>query len=273
MHSRIPSLFIALLLGSSAAEAAEIRFRSQAPIAGSIVLLGDVADIQDADAEVAQRLRRLELFPSPAAGRTQTLRATEIRQLLQLHGVDARQNQFSGAGTIALTHRPVPRSTARTVTDARPASATAAPADRVVVARRPILAGEFVTAGDVELRASDIQLAAGQELRSLNDVLGREALRGFSEGQPLDRRLLRKPILVSRGQAVVVVAKAAGVEVRTTGRALEDGTHGDLVLIETLDTKQRYSGIVTGWQSAEVLASTRTVSDPPPASARITSRR
>ena len=57
-------------------------------------------------------------------------------------------------------------------------------------------------------------------------------------------------------------AKVSGVEARTTARALEDGSEGDVILLESLETRQRYSAIVSGMQQAEVLAAGTTVSDP-----------
>jgi flagella basal body P-ring formation protein FlgA len=132
----------------------------------------------------------------------------------------------------------------------------------VVCVVRPIAVGDMVREIDVELRSADQTGLNGQPVHTLDEVVGRQATRDFASGHVLDARFLRKPVLVTRGQAVAVVAKAAGVRAKTTARALEDGTQGDLILVESIDTKQRYSAIVTGTQQAEVLATGATVADP-----------
>ena len=104
LRSRITLFFLTMLAGSLSAESAEIQFKPQADVRGSLVLLGDVAQIQDPDAKQVDTLRRIELFPSPARGRSRTVTDVEIRQLLQLHGVSTTEHRFVGAESVRIAY-------------------------------------------------------------------------------------------------------------------------------------------------------------------------
>jgi hypothetical protein len=67
------------------------------------VTLGDVADVRDADAEVAARLTKIVLAPSPAAGNLLRLEFDAIRSRLQAQGIDVARTEFGGATCVVVT--------------------------------------------------------------------------------------------------------------------------------------------------------------------------
>ena len=66
---------------------------------------------------------------------------------------------------------------------------------------------------------------------------------------------------VSMSKPVTVFALATGVRVRTTAKSLGQGSKGDLIMLESLENRQRFSARITGFQRAEVFASGVRVSD------------
>lgn len=122
----------------------------------------------------------------------------------------------------------------------------------VVVASRPIRKGEVVRASDVDLQPASSQVQTA--VYRLEEVLGKETTRAVATGQVVDAGYVRAPILVQRGEVVRVVAKAAGIKVRTNGRAMQDGSQGDLVEVQPLEGKQRYTARVVNYQEVEVYA-------------------
>ena len=251
MKYRVTLFFLSLLAGSSAGGAAEIQFKSQAEVRGSLVLLSDIANIQDSDTQLVESLKRIELFPSPANGRLRIVRDVEIRQLLQLHGVRTADHRFSGAESVQIGHAKMPP---KVTTVAAVSNNTTKSERPVVVAKHPITVGTVIRALDVELKVPDRPAATGAATESADSVVGHEATRSYTPGQVIDPRSLRKPILVRRGEAVAVVAKAAGVRVRTTAKALADGALGDLLPVEA-ENREKYTAVVTGSRQAEVFAS------------------
>lgn len=78
----------------------QIFLRKEAKVAGSIVRLGDVAEIVGGSLAEKSKLNKLELFPvDPQAS---VLTAAQIREELTLAGVDLLRWRLSGASTVAL---------------------------------------------------------------------------------------------------------------------------------------------------------------------------
>jgi flagella basal body P-ring formation protein FlgA len=72
---------------------------------------------------------------------------------------------------------------------------------------------------------------------------------------------------VRRNETIMVISRAAGVQVRTNAKAIEDGAKGDSIVVEELEGKvrHRYNARVSGFQEAEIFAGvTNVVSNPQP---------
>jgi flagella basal body P-ring formation protein FlgA len=61
-------------------------------------------------------------------------------------------------------------------------------------------------------------------------------------------------VLVKRGEVITISSQAGGIRVRTTARAREDGARGDLVQVESLETRERFEVRVVGPREAAVFA-------------------
>ena len=123
-----------------------------------------------------------------------------------------------------------------------------------VIAVRTVSRGAVVQASDVKLERPRPGVNLGDYCDRLEDVVGREATRTFGEGQFVDRTCVRQPLLVKRGDAVTVYARSAGLRVRTTARARDDGSHGELVTVESMLNRQTFYARVIGIQEVEVYA-------------------
>jgi len=145
-----PVLIVTFLLYASAvnAQSTEVRLKSQAVVAGSVVTLGDVADVLGADPQSIDRLRSIALAPAPAAGRRMRLDFATIRSRLAAQGVNLALVQFSGSSQINVSAdgRPAParHSPAQRVTDSQVQRATQLVADAI----RSYLRGKAPQLGD-----------------------------------------------------------------------------------------------------------------------------
>jgi flagella basal body P-ring formation protein FlgA len=136
----------------------------------------------------------------------------------------------------------------------------AATSKPVVVALQPIGRGEPITAANVELRAVDhVPAASGRRVavESVEELIGMEAQQALREGEVVFSDQVQPPVLVKRGDVITISATAGGIRVRTTARSREDGAHGDLVQIESLETRERFEARVVGVKEAAVFAPTR----------------
>jgi len=76
-------------------------------------------------------------------------------------------------------------------------------------------------------------------------VTGKIASRFIISNTALTPQMLSEPILVHRGQSVVLIAEISGIKVRMTGKALNSGSIGKLVKVRNLSSKRIVEGIVT----------------------------
>jgi flagella basal body P-ring formation protein FlgA len=94
---------------------AELRIRSDAHPQGTIVHLGDVADIFDADESQIRSLAQIELMPAPPPGKQRQISVREIQDTLERRGLNLLQCHFSGASQVTVAAgADAPRQTAKT---------------------------------------------------------------------------------------------------------------------------------------------------------------
>lgn len=77
--------------------AVDVKLRERVAPHGSVVRLGDVAEIATADRQQARQLGSLPLMPAPAPGTERFLRTREIQDMLSAQGVDVSALRFVGA--------------------------------------------------------------------------------------------------------------------------------------------------------------------------------
>jgi len=136
-------------------------------------------------------------------------------------------------------------------------------APAVVVALRSLGRGVVIRDTDVELQRGLPREASTDAFSSLEEVVGKETVRGIPADKVISRDALRAPLLVRRGEIVTVYACSAGIQVRTTARARDDGSLGDLVAVESVHDRSTYFARVDGVREVEVFAhSVRTATAP-----------
>ena len=325
------TLLVALLVAAPAL-ATEVVLRPRVEARGSVVLLGDIAEIASDNAALREQLAATPLIPSPAAGAQQYLRLAEIRDLVASRGVDVRDVRFGGTAVVMVTPEVVagaepqkPQAPARPVirteadvqlaadqfaqvvraylqsqtghdlwnvkveADAKlvdvaqqlggnvqlaggeppwvgrqrlsvmgpgnqPVTLLYAKVERLemtVFVVQPVKRGDLIRRSDVELRPHLGALPA-QAAISLDAVIGKEAIQGLRPDSIVQTNQIRSPIVVRRNERVSVRARAAGVSVRTYAMAQQDGGMGDLVMVQSIASKERYAARVVGVRELEI---------------------
>jgi flagella basal body P-ring formation protein FlgA len=79
-----------------------------------------------------------------------------------------------------------------------------------------------------------------------------ETKRAIQVGDMITTDAVQPPVLVKRGDAVSVYARGGGIQVRTIARARENGSLGQPVQVESLDTHKTYDAVITGMREAIV---------------------
>jgi flagella basal body P-ring formation protein FlgA len=115
----------------------------------------------------------------------------------------------------------------------------------VIVAAKSLSRGEVLTESDFKPIKYDIsQLPAGYIEDSAYGI-GMELKRRLATGVPLTKSMMIKPKIIKRGQHVSIVARAGGMEVRMSGKALAHGAVGDRIRVLNVKSKKKLEGTVT----------------------------
>ena len=77
-------------------------------------------------------------------------------------------------------------------------------------------------------------------------AVGMQARRQLRAGQAIRTADLAKPDLVQRDQNVTLIYEAPGIYLTMRGKALDNGTEGDVVNVMNLQSKRTLSGTVIG---------------------------
>ena len=102
------------------------------------------------------------------------------------------------------------------------------------------------------LKSSDVLLERRPKAEVGNDpaardrAVGMQARRQLRAGQALRTADLVKPDLVQRDQNVTLIYEAPGIYLTMRGKALDNGTEGDVVNVMNLQSKRTLSGTVIG---------------------------
>src|SRR6185503_5242530 len=86
----------------------------------------------------------------------------------------------------------------------------------------------------------------GTDAAARDRAVGMQARRQLRAGQAIRTADLAKPDLVQRDQNVTLIYEAPGIYLTIRGKALENGTEGDVVNVMNLQSKRTLSGTVTG---------------------------
>jgi flagella basal body P-ring formation protein FlgA len=116
--------------------------------------------------------------------------------------------------------------------------------DGVVVIARPVERGALIRSGDVQLERRLTSTLFTGYFTDINAVVGRQAKRALTPGQVMTDALVIEPVLIERGQLVMLIAEHAGISVRMTGEALEDGVAGQRIRVRNKKTKRIIEGRV-----------------------------
>lgn len=103
----------------------------------------------------------------------------------------------------------------------------------VLVAATAITARQALQAADLREEVRDIT-SMPDAVNTAEEAEGQTSRRALRAGQVLQKRFLQADMLVKRGSAVQIVARAGGVQVTHAGESLDSGARGQAVRVRNL---------------------------------------
>lgn len=114
----------------------------------------------------------------------------------------------------------------------------------VPVLNRRIMGGDIIREGDIEwvkIRSKRLQNDA---ISDVSQLIGLSAKRGLRVGQPIRTSEVRAPLLVTKGQVVTLIVKTPAMTLTSQGRAMEDGSRGDVIRITNTQSHTTVEGTI-----------------------------
>jgi flagella basal body P-ring formation protein FlgA len=108
----------------------------------------------------------------------------------------------------------------------------------VVVSSRSLSRGQQLTSADLSLALTDLATLRHGHYASIATVTGYELARNLAPGTVITPVIARPPIMIKRGDRVIIVASGSGLAVQTEGEALRDGAAGSQIPVRNLTSRQ-----------------------------------
>jgi len=122
----------------------------------------------------------------------------------------------------------------------------------VAVLRAPLAAGQPLTADSINWQSRDALKLPADALLQAAELSALTARRALPAGSVLAQSQFTAPKAIQRGQTVMLVSRAAGMEVRAPGEALADAALGSRVQVRNKASRRIVEGIATADSTVEV---------------------
>lgn len=124
---------------------------------------------------------------------------------------------------------------------------------QVAVSARNLHRGETVAPGDFVFKRTNTSNIAQSYLDTPEQLLGKELRRALRSGSVIKKQDLKEPTMISKGETVVIIARAGALEVKSEATALSNGLLGQQIKVQNQKSKRIVDARVTGRGTAEIL--------------------
>jgi flagella basal body P-ring formation protein FlgA len=111
--------------------------------------------------------------------------------------------------------------------------------------------GEPQSESDLAVRQVKIS-RPGEYVARISEAAGRSVRKNISQGELLVFNVLEDKPIMEKGKRVTIVARSAGLVVRSRGEALESGSLGAVIDVRSLSGKTVVKAVVVGEDTVEV---------------------
>lgn len=116
----------------------------------------------------------------------------------------------------------------------------------ILVAKSTLERGKLLAASDVEMKKKNITGLRDGIIINPDDAIGLTVKKRIRDMQPISPSLLDQPVMVERGQRVVMLAEQDGVQAKMIGEAMKKGRKGDVIKVKNLSSQRTVSAVVEG---------------------------
>ena len=115
----------------------------------------------------------------------------------------------------------------------------------VPVLTRRVQKGELIRAEDLDWLRTPSEQVQNDVLMHADDLVGKTPRRGLRAGFPVRNSDVRRPILVRKGSLVTMVLVSPQMTLTAQGKAIDDGSDGDVVRVTNTQSNKVVQAVVT----------------------------
>ena len=123
----------------------------------------------------------------------------------------------------------------------------------VVVSTQPIARGMSIQADHLQLKEVSVSQLRGSYFSDINTVIGMEAKRTINPETAIVTEHLNPPMVIKKGDDVLVLASTSTLTVKMPGVALSDGRQGEQIPVQNKQSKRTVKARVIGPGHVQVL--------------------
>lgn len=116
----------------------------------------------------------------------------------------------------------------------------------IPVPKRRIMPGEIVVDADIETVPVPWQRVNTYTVLNKQDLVGKQVKRMLARGRPVQTRSVVPPIVISRGQKVLIEFERGALRLSVEGKAISDAYMGQEVRVVNLTSNKTIVGIAKG---------------------------
>ena len=117
---------------------------------------------------------------------------------------------------------------------------------------RSLPRGAILGTSDISLTQSRRSSTPKPLIKSIEEAQGAALRRALARGTELTQSMLEAPLILKRGEQTIILAGRNGLEVRMSGKALQDGAEGEFIRVQNLTSKRTVQGRVRADGSIEI---------------------
>lgn len=120
--------------------------------------------------------------------------------------------------------------------------------------KRTLRNGELIAAKDIEIRDIPVGQTRSDTITDMDSLIGKSPSHSISAFRPIRQHEIGAPPLVKKNNIVQMHYKSPGMEITTTGQAMEDGAKGSVISVRNMASKRVVQAVVDDAGSVSIAA-------------------
>jgi flagellar basal body P-ring formation protein FlgA len=117
--------------------------------------------------------------------------------------------------------------------------------EAVIVLSRPVQRGEIITIQHLAIEKRDVSNLRGDFITQIGQVENKQAAHTAQAGTILGSRSFVEPLLIKRGDKIIISSAQSAFAIRMSGIAMMDGTKGQVIRIKNESSGRIINAIVS----------------------------